>query len=332
MPRSHDERVRKIFATIIVVAVVAIVLFATARYFTALFAAFLLFFLFKPVYSWFHHKKKFSRGLSASLVITIILLGIIVPVGLVTPLVVQQIGSGITQANILLPDLLALDARIESVDLAGLIQEQYSALGSFTKTLIVSALDNATKLLISLFITFFVLYFMFVESEHMDKKILKLIPFNEKNARRLWLEFRNVTHATVISTGLIALMQGILLGIGFAVFGIKGAVFWGFIAVLISLLPIVGVPLIWIPAGLIYLLAENYFAGIGILIWGSIISTIDNFLRPWIQKRVGQVHPLTTVIGIFIGLPLFGLIGLVLGPLLISYALLITQMYLEEYV
>jgi len=97
-------------------------------------------------------------------------------------------------------------------------------------------------------------------------------------------------------------------------------------------LPLIGPPLIWIPAVIIKFLEGDYFSAGGILFFGIIISTSDNFIRPYLQRKIGRVHPLVSLIGFFIGIPLFGLFGIIIGPLLISYVILTIKMFKEEYV
>ena len=96
-------------------------------------------------------------------------------------------------------------------------------------------------------------------------------------------------------------------------------------------MPVVGAPLVWIPAAIVQLLQGEYIAGIAIVSAGLFISVIDNFLRPVIQKKVGEIHPFLSLLGIVIGVSLFGLIGIVIGPLLLSYFILTVEMFSKEY-
>jgi len=135
-----------------------------------------------------------------------------------------------------------------------------------------------------------------------------------------------------VVSGIIAVIQGGLITIAFLIFGIKGAFFWGFVSAVLSFFPIIGPIIVWVPASIIEFASNNVKAGVGILIFGIIISSIDNFIRPFLQKKIGRMHPLTTLIGIFIGVPLLGLIGIIIGPLIISYAILTLKMFKEEYI
>ena len=177
-----------------------------------------------------------------------------------------------------------------------------------------------------------ILYYLFIYHEKVDSWIKKFLPFNKANSEKLVSNFRKVTMAVLISTGLISLIQGVLLGLVFFAFGIKGAILWGILAFIVSLLPVVGLPLIYIPFSIVYLANQNYYVAFGILICGALINLSEYFIRPILQKRIGDIHPLITIIGVIIGIAAFGFIGLIIGPLLITYLLLTYEMFMEEYV
>jgi predicted PurR-regulated permease PerM len=218
-----------------------------------------------------------------------------------------------------------------NLDLTKIIGEQITMLGSFISTLLVGAVRGFTSFLISLTILYFVLYFLLVDHKNLSHKFHKIIPFNKKHTKQLVQECKRVTYATIVATGLIALIQGILITLAFLVFDIQGAFFWGFITAFLSFLPVVGPTLIWLPGSVFLFIQHRIGAGIALMVWGILLTNIENFLRPMLQKRVGKIHPLISLIGVFIGIPLFGLLGIVIGPLLLSYFLLIIRMVREEY-
>lgn len=325
------EKVRKVFATVLLVAILAIVLYALLPFFNALFGAVLLYFLFRPLYLHFH-KNHIPKVWSALIVIIISLCVLIIPLGVGASLVISEVSSGFANPSTYIDKIHDINELLPFVDIMSFSDEIFSALVSFSKSMLLSTVDNVSRLLIQLTITYFVFYFMLIDSENLNEKMLTFLPFNEKNSKDLLKQFDTVTHSTIVTSGLIALMQGGLLGVGFLVLGIKGAFFWGFIGFLISFLPVVGIPLIWFPTAMVQFFSGNIFVGFAIFAWGAFLSTIDNFIRPYIQHKVGQIHPLITLIGVLSGLPIFGIMGIVIGPLLLSYTVSITQMYIEEFV
>jgi predicted PurR-regulated permease PerM len=162
-------------------------------------------------------------------------------------------------------------------------------------------------------------------------KIYAAVPFNEENTSTLVREFSRIVRTTMISNGAVALFQGAILTITFLIVKIQGAFLWGSIATLLSFLPVFGSTLVWVPATVIEFLLGDYTTGSAILAIGIFVSIVDHFLRPMIQKKVGKIHPFLSLIGIIIGVSLFGLLGIIIGPLLLSYFILTLEMFSKEY-
>ena len=177
------------------------------------------------------------------------------------------------------------------------------------------------------------LYFLLTaDEEKLSQTVFEWMPFSEHNTIKLRREFKKVTYTTLITSSLIALMQGSLLALGFWLFGVKTPVLWGLVAVVAAFVPVAGTALVWLPAALIQLAAGDLSGMIGLLVWGIFVSSLDNFIRTFIQKKVGKIHPFVSILGVIVGLSLFGLVGLIAGPLLISYFLLMLKMFKEEYI
>jgi len=169
---------------------------------------------------------------------------------------------------------------------------------------------------------------MFVQIGEFEAGLLRYAPFREQYAIKFAIALRNSTYSNVLGQGIIAVTQGALLANGFWIFGIPDPVFWGVIGAFISFLPVVGAPTLCIPASIVLFATDHTVKGILLLAYGLLfIGNIDNVLRMIINKRVANTHPLISVIGVFIGLPLFGILGLVFGPLLLSYFLLLIEIY-----
>lgn len=198
----------------------------------------------------------------------------------------------------------------------------------FIAELFPSLLSGAIDIIFGLIIMYFLLYFMFVEQKEFEEGLLKHTPFGGQTTLRFANELTNTTYSNILGQGLIALVQGSLVGIGFLIFGIQDALFWGTISVFISFLPMIGAPVIFVPAAVIELVHGNSIAGWGLLIWGVVIITsIDNVIRLMIAKRISNTHPVITLIGVIVGIPMFGILGLVFGPLLFSYFILTIKIY-----
>jgi predicted PurR-regulated permease PerM len=130
---------------------------------------------------------------------------------------------------------------------------------------------------------------------------------------------------------IVALVQGFLAGIGFYIFRIPNAIFWGIITVFAALIPILGTSITIIPASIYLILNNNLFFALGLLTWGLfIVGTIDNFLRPYLIGKKSGINPVFIFLSVLGGLSLFGIMGFFIGPLIISLFISLVKIYEEN--
>jgi predicted PurR-regulated permease PerM len=324
---SYKQRNNIILVSIIVLG--CFLLYALSELFSSILGAIVLFTIFRPFFLHMVEKRGFNRALAALVIIFISLIVIVIPFLSLSIMVIGKIG-GINR------DSLPIDKWSVKIDeFAGanlnqprLAENTLQKLGAYVADLFPSLLSSAASIIITLLVMYFLLYFMFVQMREFEMGLLKYAPFREQHALKFAVELRNSTYSNVLGQGIIALTQGILLANGFWIFGIPDPVFWGVIGSFISFLPVVGAPTLCIPASIILFANGHSLQGILLLAYGLLfIGNVDNVLRMIINKRVGNTHPIISVIGVFIGLPLFGILGLVFGPVLLSYFLLLLEIY-----
>lgn len=339
-------RIRK-YGAILAITLLGILLgYALFPFWSAILGALILFALFRPVQKYFTKKLKLNRSFSAILVILITIFSILIPVGIT----VAVIGNGITNyysqnkkhfndLPSLIPDSINQDTEIiEGVTIRSATEdmelgEVLKSTANTVKGFILSAISSISNLGLQLLIMYLIFYYLLKDMDKLTQVFYRYSPFKKRNSTKLLTEFHNMTYSNVVGAGVNAIAQGVVLGIGFWIFGLPDGVFWGFVGGILSFIPVLGPVLVWVPAGIISILSGDYFAGIGILIWGGVlVSLVDNVIRLAVNSKLGHIHPLITLLGIFIGLPLFGFLGLVLGPALLSFFLLLVKMYREEFI
>ena len=324
--QTNHERAALLILLLCVALVIALTPFATG-----LIGIPVLYVIFAPVHGWL--RRYMSAQLAASLVVVLVVFVIVVPGISFAGLVVkqaQQIGSGVLQ-NPLLGRLSEL--RIGTVDVGA----QLANLGSKTMSWVGSSafglIGTATRLALNLTISLFGLFYLLLRPGETWAAVAPYIPFSAENTEKLSKRFRDVTTSTVIGTGLTAVAQGTLLGLGFWFVGLPDAVFWGVVTMVLSILPLVGSGLVWGPAAVILALDHRYPAAVGIALWGVIVvGNVDFVIRPMVFRRWAHIHPLITLVGALAGLPYFGLLGLLIGPLALSYLFELLKMYRQEYI
>jgi predicted PurR-regulated permease PerM len=320
---------------------VALLCIAVRPFINGIFGALILYVLFSPFYN-FLVKKNIGKKLAALIIIFIATFIILIPIVILLTIVAKEVVD-LTQNPGLLEEILALIGGIAnfltgsivgkvypSLNFASMLDSQIPTITSFASNLILGIISELWMFVANLLILYFTFYYLLTQKKLL-KELTETIPFSKKNSQILIQRFKDISFSTVVVSGIIAVLQGFLLGLSFFIFGVKGALFWGFIATILSFIPMVGSPIIWLPTSIILLSKGNYTGGIGILAFGVFLSTIDNIIRPFLQKKVGNLHPLVTLIGVFMGLSLFGLLGLIIGPLIITYVLLTLKMFKEEY-
>jgi len=172
------------------------------------------------------------------------------------------------------------------------------------------------------------LFFLFRDGEQLMEKIKTLLPFSTTERENILKRIVDMIHATIYGGIVVALVQGGLGGLGFLIVGLPAPLFWGTVMAFFSFVPIVGTALVWFPAVVILFAQGTYLKGVILLAWGMIIVSLsDNFLRPILIGGRTQVHTLLLFFGILGGLRVFGFLGLIAGPLVITICLALIDIY-----
>ncbi len=300
---------------------------------TALLSAAMLYILFKPLYLYFAFKKNINKSLSALIVIVLSILIIVLPLTGLSIMMINKIAAFQKHPEMFLDGANKVQNLVGyHIGIKDTLSKSINDISKWTLAVFSNIMSGALSLFISLIILYFTLFFMFKSHEKFEHALLKYLPFDRKNSLQFATELKNITYSNIFGQGLIGLSQGIIVAIGFLIFGISDPFFWGIVSIFVCFLPIVGAPIIFVPAGIMEISSGNTFAGVGILIWGAVLVTlVDNFLRQFVSKKIADTHPLITIIGVIIGVPAFGLIGLVIGPFMISFFILLFKMYEINY-
>jgi predicted PurR-regulated permease PerM len=193
-----------------------------------------------------------------------------------------------------------------------------------------SILVNLPSLLLQFAVFLFTFYFAIRDQEELKEYISTLSPFSEATENKFLKEFRGITNAIVFGQVFIGIVQGLAVGAGLFFLGVPKALILTFVACIVSIIPVLGSWLVWFPVSLILLITGQTFAGIFLFLYGALfVSTIDNLFRPWILSKQSNLPIALSVIGTIGGLYFFGIAGLVLGPLVLAYVLIIIEFYRE---
>ncbi len=217
----------------------------------------------------------------------------------------------------------------------GTLQEITTLIKNFSTQLVVFVKDSIGRVgaLIVGFIYFYLAtLFFLIDGDRALSRLLYLMPLRNAHIREVEHRFRALFKSWIIGNLAIMVVQGILGGIGFAIAGIPSPTIWGVIMTFLSLVPFVGTTIIWLPAAVFLLLSGNYFAGIFLIVWGTVIvGTSDNFIRPMVLKGGAHLSMLILFFSILGGLQAFGFKGLILGPIIVVFLDTILHIYSLEF-
>lgn len=195
-----------------------------------------------------------------------------------------------------------------------------------------SMAGNTFNLFIAIGLMYFILYFMLTNRTELKQSLREYIPMHNDNLNEIGNEIQTMVKSNAIGIPLVALAQGIIALIGFLIFGIEDPFFWFVIVTIGSMIPFVGTLVGILPVFILTLSNGQSFQAWGILIYGLVVvGSTDNLIRLYVLKKLDNVHPLITLVGVIVGVPLFGFIGLIFGPLLVSIFMALVKIYKTEY-
>lgn len=328
-----NERFRQIIFFIILMALGVVIFLQVQFLMTAFLGAITLYILNRKFLFHLIFKKKWNRYLATTLLLLIDAVALLIPFGLATVFVVPKLQDFSANANDLFQGIKEIISMIDSrFGIQLLSKENLSNIPALVSAALPDFLSSAGSIFINLTSMFFILFFMLSNADSMEMTLLKYIPLSVENKKIVVKETKNIVASYAIGIPILALAQGVCAYIGYAIFGIQDPMLWGFVTCVCSVIPFVGSGLIWIPL-VVYLFASGHTqSAIFLAIYCAVVVlNVDNVLRLFLLKAFADIHPLITLFGVITGLKLFGFIGLIFGPLLVSYLLLLVRIYVKEF-
>jgi len=347
-PRRKAELQRAFIAALALI-ISGIFLWMIRDYLAALFlAGVIALFLAKP-HDWLATKLGDRRGIAAGLLVTLSVLAFIIPATLLLGVVAEQaidVTQMVTpwvqeQVTLIREDGLTglpawLPFRDELIEYQASITAQLGNLAGTVGRVLVGSLRAGTGgflvATLNFFILVYALYFFLMSGREIGRSAVTLLPMTVEGRELLAERALSTIRATVKGSFLIALVQGSLTGIGLFVAGVPGSIFWAAVAALLSIIPMVGPPLIWIPASIWLFATGNPIAAVALAVWGAVfVGTSDNILRPILVGKDAKMSDLMVLISTLGGLTLFGAVGIIIGPVIAALFTSVWYLFRETY-
>lgn len=325
---------RRAIAIIILLALIVLSFFLLKPFLTAILGGIILAYILAKPYKWLnkHIKKPTASAIIICLVVVIILaiasyfiLQITIREAFNLYMQIQKIDvfnliNGFLSNIFQSPDL--------SRQISLTIQQAITTLTSSFTNAAGSLLINLPTLILQVFIVFFIAFYFLRDGEKISAYFREILPFGDAVNEKILKRSQEVTYATIYGQVVVGVIQGIVAGIGFYIFGAPSPLFFSLIAILLAIIPNVGPAFVWVPVSIFMIATGNTLMGVLLLLFGIIVvSWIDNIVRPYIVGRKGNIHPGIAMVGMIGGLLLMGPVGIVIGPLILEYLLIFIEIY-----
>lgn len=278
-------------------------------------------------------KKKIRKSVTAIILLIEAILCFLVPLSLAVWLLISKLQTvNVDTATFVdtITNLADWIRRKTEYDL--LSKENISSIASILPGIGQFLMGGISSFAVNLFVLVFVLYFMLIGGTKMEQYIYELLPFSDSNKKHVMNEINMIVRANAIGIPLLAIIQGAIATLGYYLFDAPSALLFGFLTCFATVIPIVGTTLVWFPLAAYMVISGDWPHAIGLLLYcGLIVTNIDNLIRFILQKKMADTHPLITIFGVVIGLSLFGFMGVIFGPLLISIFILCVNIFKEQY-
>jgi predicted PurR-regulated permease PerM len=330
---NFNDRVRQILLLLLIILLIYLSIRELKLFMPGVLGAITLYILSRAGYFQLVYHRKWKKGNAAAMYLLYYLLLLGVPVFLAITLLSPKISEVLSDPTAVISNIKQAVIQIQTKMGVSIVSEK-----SLSNTLdqaiafIPSLLNSTLNLITNLVTMLFFLYYLLYHGAEVEKTLFRLIPLKDANTAMLASETKKMVKANAIGIPLISIIQGLTATLGYFIFGVNEFALWGFFTGVFAFFPVVGTMIVWVPLVVYMFVIGETWNATGLLLYSVIIvGNIDYIARITIMKKMGNVHPVITVLGVLIGLGLFGFIGLIFGPLLVSYIIVLLRIYMNEF-
>jgi predicted PurR-regulated permease PerM len=339
----NKEAINKWVLLLLVFFISALFLSMISQFLMAIFLAGIFSALSYPLYRRFERWFKGRRSLASIATLLLIVFLVLLPLGGLLGIITAQaikVGEAVkpwVEQQLAEPD--AISTAFKSLPFYDRIEpyrnlilkkagEMVGGISGFLINRLSTVTLGTVNFVFMLFIMLYTMFFFLMDGNKLIDKILYYLPLEDHDERRMLNKFTSVTRATLKGTAVIGLLQGVLAGGAFAVVGIEGAAFWGAIMAVLSFIPGIGSALVWVPAVIILAATGQLAKAIGLGVFcAAVVGSIDNLLRPILVGRDTQMHELMILFGTLGGILMFGVVGVIIGPIIAALFVTVWEIY-----
>lgn len=330
---GFNNRIKQIVILLLLGLMIYLVIKELYVFFPGLLGAITLYILSRNSYFQLVYHRKWRKGWTAGMYLLGYLFLTALLVYLTFALIEKRIEPFLSDpATMLAKAQAALNDMQQKMGITVIEEDTLTGLQNKLVDFIPSLINDTGMLLANLAIMLFMLYYMLVHGTEMEGFFGRIIPLKHSNITVLAAETKRLVRASALGIPIISIIQGVTATIGYAIFGVQEYVIWGFLTGVFAFFPVVGTLIVWVPLVLFMYASGNTWNATGLFIYSLVVTgNIDYLSRITLLKKLGHVHPVVTVLGVIVGMGLFGFIGLIFGPLLVNYIIVVFRIYMQEF-
>lgn len=325
--------IKQVFLILIILTLLLLIGFNLSLFIPSLLGAITLYIISRKYNLYLQEEKGWKPWLASTVIILATLLILVLPVYFLVDLLVGKLGNAnayMGKFNIFVDKIHDFIYQKAKIDI--LSKENLAKLKEKAGQLSTSAVSTTFNTLTIVMSMYFILYFMLEKPRQFETLLKRAAPLKRSNVLLIGEKIQKMVIANAIGIPVVAVGQGLVAMIGYFIFGAPSPILLFALTAATSMIPIVGGAIVWVPVCIFMIAEGNMGAGLGLVVYCLIaVGLTDNLLRFTLLKKLENIHPLNTVFGIILGMNLFGFMGLIFGPILVSITVLLIQVYRDEF-
>ena len=333
MPNFND-RIKQLLILVLLLLLIHLVIRELRSFLPGLLGALTLYILSRASYFQLVFNRKWKKGRAAGLFIVYYLLILGLPIFLAVLLLSPKVNSFLADPSAMVEQAKMSVAKVqESMGIKFISESSLNNSLNKLTAYIPNLLNSTANLITNLAIMLFILYYMLYNGSDMEKFLIRVMPLKSQNTAMLATETKKMVKANALGIPLISIIQGLTATLGYFLFGVKEWALWGFLTGVFAFFPVVGTMVVWVPLVIYTYATGESWQATALLFYSFVVTgNVDYIARITLLRKMGNVHPVITILGVIVGLGLFGFIGLIFGPLLVNYVIVLFNIYVNEFI
>lgn len=333
MSINFNDRLRQLLLLLLIILLGYLLVTELYVFLPGLLGGITVYIISRALYFRCVYEFKWKKGWTALLFILVCLVLISIPVYISAKLITPKINDMVHNQEKIVQGIKVFSDKVSAfTGFKLLTPDNTKAISLKISSFIPKILNSTANVATNILMMFFILYYLLVSGKEIEKYLNQIIPLKRHNVNQLADETKLMIRANAIGIPIICIVQGIFATLGYWIFGVEDWALWGFLTGIFAFFPLVGTMIIWVPMVVFMLASGNTWPAVGLGIYSLVVTgNVDYITRLGLLKKMGNVHPMVTVLGVIAGLNLFGFMGLIFGPLLVSYFIILVKIYINEF-